>query len=86
VDRVLAALAPPSVLASTLAIPTLPAAVAAVNVVAFTAATPVAKVPPIVTAVAPVCLVSEIRHRRGAVVVPEVGLEWGRIVLDPTRP
>ena len=45
---------PPGVATSTLAVPTEPAGVIAVMVVAFTTVTAVAAVPPIVTAVAPV--------------------------------
>ena len=45
---------PPGVVTRTLAVPALPAGVVAVMVVAFTTVTPVAAVPPIVIAVAPV--------------------------------
>ena len=51
---VLAALLPPGVVTTTLAVPALPAGVVAVMVVALTTVTLVAAVPPMVTPVAPV--------------------------------
>ena len=50
----MALLVPPGVVTSTLAVPTEPAGVVAVMVVAFTTVTAVAAVPPMVTVVAPV--------------------------------
>ena len=53
----LAALLPPDVVTTTLAVPAVPAGVTAVMVVELTTVKPVAAVPPMVTAVAPVKLV-----------------------------
>ena len=53
----MAALVPPGVVTSTLAVPAVPAGVTAVMVVELTTTTLVAAVPPMVTAVAPVRLV-----------------------------
>jgi hypothetical protein len=56
VYSVLAALLPPGVVTTTLALPAGPADAVAVIFVALTTITPVAAVPPIVTAIAPVKL------------------------------
>jgi hypothetical protein len=53
VNNVLAALVPPGVVTSTLAVPAVPAGVVAVIEVTLLTVMPVAAVPPMVTAVAP---------------------------------
>ena len=59
----LAALVPPGVVTSTLAVPAVPAGATQVSVVALMTTTPVAATPPMVTPVAPVKLVPVIVTR-----------------------